>query len=175
MGETADQTLTEIASARAALEHDISTLGERIPPKETLVKGAAAGGGGLAAVAALVTLVVKTLSNRAEERELRYQAEVHAEAVADVLARRAERVAEDGHLAVDLELHDEDENGGGSGIVWAVLALAAGFAAAFAWLRRGRQLDDDVFEQAPPEPAVEPDLATGGGLPTRPGGTTPTP
>lgn len=174
MGETADQTLTEIASARAALEHDISTLGERIPPKETLVKGAAAGGGGLAAVAGLVALVVKALSNRAEERELRHQAEVHAEAVADVLARRAERVADDGHLAVDLELHDEDDDGG-SGILWAVLALAAGFAAAFAWLRRGRRLDDDVFEEAPPEPAVEPDLATGGGLPTRPGGTTPTP
>ena len=173
MGETADETLTEIASARAALEHDFSTLSERIPPKETLVRNAAMGGGGLAALTALVALVTKALSNRAEERELRHEAEVHAEAVADVLARRAQRVADDGHVAVDLELHDEDDDSGG-GMVWALLALIAGFAAAFAWLRRGRRLNEDVFEEAPPEPVVEPDLASGGGLPPRPGGTTPT-
>lgn len=174
MGETADETLTEIASARAALEHDIATLGGRVPPKEALVKGAAIGGGGLAAVTGLIALIAKVLSDRAEERELRHEAEVHAQAVADVLARRAERVADDdGHLAVDLELHEED--GGGSGILWALLALAAGFAAAFAWLRRGRQLDEEVFDHAPPHDPVERDLATGGGLPTRPGGTTPTP
>lgn len=171
MGETAAQTLTEIASVRDALERDISTLAGRVPPKDELVRGAAVGGGGLAAVAAVVALVAKALSNRAEERELRHEAEVHAEAVADVLARRARQAAGDEPVPSD----DDGDGSNGGGIVWAALALLAGFAAAFAWMRRGRGLDDEVFEEAEPDPAVEPDLATGGGLPTRPGGTTPTP
>lgn len=163
MGETAAETLTEIASVRDALERDISTLGDRMPPKETIVKGAAAAGGGLAALATLVALVVKKLSDRAEERELRHEAEVHADAVAEALARRARRVADDGHLDIDLEAHDEDDGGGG--LLWALLALLAGFAAAFAWMR-GRAGGEDA--------AADPgsDAPTAADLPTRPRGTT---
>lgn len=173
MGETAAETLTEIASARDALERDISTLTERVPPKEQLVKGAAVGGGGLAGLVALFALIAKVVSHRREERELRHEAEVHAEAVADELSRRAAVVAEDGHLRVDLDL-DERDGGSGGGFLAALVALLAGFAAAFAWMRRGRPLDDEVFERADPQDTIEPDLATGGGLPSRPAGTTPT-
>lgn len=174
MGETAAETLTEITSARQALERDISILGERMPPKDEIVRGAAIGGGGLATLIALFSLIGKILSDRREERELEHEAEVHANAVAAVLARRAERVADDGHVRVDLELEQEDEGGSG-GFVSAVLALLAGFAAAYAWARRGQYLDQEVFEDADPQRAVEPDLATGGGLPPRRPGTTPTP
>lgn len=173
MGETAAETLTEIASAREALEKDISTLVQRMPPKDELVKGAAVGGGGLAALVAVIGLIGKWLSNRREERALQHEAEVHAEAVAAILARRAEQVADDGHVRVDLDLDTDD--GGSGGVIAAVLAVLAGFVAAFVWSRRGEYLDEEAFDEADPQATIEPDLATGAATPPRPTGTTPPP
>ncbi|MFU8839267.1 MAG: hypothetical protein ACNA8R_00920 [Nitriliruptoraceae bacterium] len=123
---------------RAGIARDLAALQARVPDREAVtgqVRQTAAVAGGVAAgVAGLAFVLGRRRSRRAEEKQLRRQAEV----LADVLAR-AEEVAE----------ADDDRS-------WTWLALLVGAAAAgtgaVLW-QRHRQDDLDVEDLWGPEPA----------------------
>lgn len=127
---------------RAGIARDLAALQARVPDRDEMtgqVRQTAAVAGGVAVgVAGLAVLLGRRRSRRAEEKQLRRQ----AEALADVLARAEEVTARP-------VTADADSRGG-----WTWLALLIGAAAAAAVVWRRQQADDlDVEDLWGPEPS----------------------
>ena len=82
MGETVDETLTEIEQTRAALEADIDALFERLPDRDVVVRQAKLYGGAAAGTAVLVAVLAARAKHAAETRDRREAARINAEELA---------------------------------------------------------------------------------------------
>jgi hypothetical protein len=126
---------------RAGLTRDLAALQARVPDREEVTgqvrQGAAVAGGVAVGVAGLAFLLGRRRAARAEEKQLRRQAEMLAEVLS-----RAERVAED------------DDGADGGGVRWLLLLVGAAAAGAGALLwQRQRASDLDVEDLWGPEPS----------------------
>lgn len=82
MGETVQETLSEIEQARAALEADIDVLFERMPDPAVMARKAKVVGAAAAGTALVVTVTAMQLSKRAELEARRTEARINAEELA---------------------------------------------------------------------------------------------
>lgn len=93
MGETAAETLTEIAASRQRLASDLDALRARLPPDEELAAKARGFGGAAAGAGVAVTGLVVALRRHHATRQRRRQVRETAEALAELLEVHPDGVA----------------------------------------------------------------------------------
>lgn len=159
MGQDADQALTQVEQARAALETDLTTLLDRLPPAAMLARGAAAGGGGLVAAGIAGKVLSARSSKRKDEKRLTREAQIQARAIAAAFQhahvpafpsapvtppkpKPKPKVAEPTSLGTAADAVADDDDSGRLGILVLLLALVAAVAAVVA---RQKAAEDDIW------------------------------
>lgn len=150
MGQDADQALKQVEQARSALEADLVTLLDRLPPAAQLARTAAAGGGGLVAAGIGAKVLSSRADRRKHERVLERDALIQARAFASAFAHThapapvvpSTPAASVAPATIVEHLDDEDDDGR-LGLVVLLLALVAAVAAAVA--RQRSAGDDDLW------------------------------
>lgn len=129
MGDTPDQTLTEIDRARASLEQNLAVLQERIPPSDEVKQKAAVYGGGAVGAGVLLLVIRSATKKRAKTKTLDREAARYARAVAAAIPDVI-RVETRALGAAPLPVAAEDDDSSSRAVGAAVVAALIGAAVA---------------------------------------------
>jgi hypothetical protein len=165
VGQDTAAALKQVETARAALESDLSTLLDRLPPAARLAQGAAAGGGGLLALGVAGKVLSKQAEKRRYVRQVEREATIQARAIAAAFAHAhipsvptaaislptppPVPVVERAAAALEVAADADDDDGGHT----LLLLLVSLVAAVVAYVVQQRSSNDDDLWIAPADDA----------------------
>lgn len=155
MGTDTAAALTQVEQARGALETDIATLLDRLPPGARIARTAATGGGAVAALGIARKVLSKRSKDKKYVREVEREARIQARAIAAAFAAAHVPTVSTRELverqvpsapgpsprpmaAVVRDAADDDDDG--SALLLTLLLVAVG--AGVAWFLNARQQPD---------------------------------